>query len=77
MQKLAHNGQQERERERERDHCKHFPMNHVGEKICSKKETKKIILKNSVTVQQDSCYYKRIHYQTKNCMNAVKKFPYF
>jgi hypothetical protein len=38
MQKLA---ERERERERERDHCKHFPMNHVGEKICFKKETKK------------------------------------
>jgi len=44
MQKLAHNG--ERVRGRERAHCKHFPMNHVGEKIClEKKETKKIIFK--------------------------------
>jgi hypothetical protein len=39
MQKLAHNG--ERVRERERAHSKHFPMNHVGEKICLEKRNKK------------------------------------
>ena len=47
MQKLAHNGEREGERERERDHCKHFPMNHVGEKICLKKRNKKSYLKKS------------------------------
>jgi hypothetical protein len=46
-------------------------------KYAWKKETKKSYIKKAVTVQQDFCYYKRIHYQTKNCMNAVKKFPYF
>jgi len=52
-------------------------MNHIGEKICLEKRNKKNHIEKAVTVQQDFCYYKRIHYQTKNCMNAVKKFPYF
>ena len=45
--------------------------------MLEKKKQKIHIKKKAVTVQQDFCYYKRIHYQTKNCMNAVKKFPYF
>jgi hypothetical protein len=41
------------------------------------KKQKKITFKKAVTVQQDFCYYKRIHYQTKNYMNVVKKFLHF
>lgn len=37
----------------------------------------KIIFKKAVTVQQDFCYYKRIHYQTKKLHECCKEVSVF
>jgi len=48
-------------------------MNHVAGKFRAKKN----IFKKAVTVLQDFCYYKRIHYQTKKLHGCCKEVSVF